>query len=75
MLFTNPTSPEGRKMRIEYLMKSTGYDRDVCAGIIYARDRAEKDKPNFSHDEELDALRIRALLQGGVLNMPADKSE
>ena len=64
-LFTLPWTPKGRKMRIEHLMKTTSYERDVCAAVIYTRDAALG--RNLSSDETADANRVRRRLEKGEI--------
>ena len=70
-LYVLPRSSEGRKMRIEKLIKDTGEDRDVCAAVVYSRDVMRGIE--LSDEEGRDALRLRKLLELGKLTMPADR--
>lgn len=67
-LFTSPLSPEGRKFRIEHLMKVTKWDRDVCAAIVYSRDKALG--RTFSDSESTDAHRIAERFDKGEITLP-----
>jgi len=69
-LCTLPWSREGRRMRIEKLMRDTGEERDVCAAIVYARDAP---RGLLSEEEWKDADRIRNRLIKDEMTMPADR--
>lgn len=70
-LITMPWSPEGRKIRIEHLMESTGEERDICAAIIYLRDTLLH--RNLSEDEMKDFERIGESLKKGEIILPVDR--
>ena len=59
-------------MRIEELMERTGEERDVCAAIVYTRDRALGRE--FSYSESVDAQRIAKRLEDKEITLPADRS-
>ena len=69
-LFTLPWSCEGRLMRVERLMKSTGEERDICAAIVYTRDAL---RGFLSEEEWKDFDRIENRLIRGEVTMPADR--
>jgi len=69
-LFTLPWSREGRRMRIERLMKSTGEERDICAAIVYVRDGP---RHFLSEEEWEDFDRIMNRVVRNEITMPADR--
>ena len=71
-LITSPASPEGRRLRIKYLMERIGAERDVCAAIVYARDCALDRQ--FSEEEVKDAERITKRLEKREITLPADRT-
>ena len=69
-LFTLPWSCEGRRVRIERLMRVTGEERDICAAIVYVRDAP---RGFLSEGEWEDFDRIKNRLVKGEITMPADR--
>ena len=70
-LVTLPWSESGRRIRIEELMERTGEERDVCAAIVYARDRALG--RGFSYSESVDAQRLAKRLENEEITLPAGR--
>jgi hypothetical protein len=63
--FTKPNSPQGRRIRIDHLMKSAHLSYDEAAAFVYGRDTL---LGRWLDDNEIaDAARITKLIEGHKL--------
>jgi hypothetical protein len=69
-LITSPVSPEGRKLRIDMLIKTTHRERDLCAAVVYARDAGRGYQLNLTEKE--DAARIAKRIENHEIVIPGD---